>query len=496
MKKILLTLAAVGLLSIQNFGQSDFDALRYSQTPNLGSTARSLGLGGAVGVVGADPSSVHSNPAGLAQYKSSSFNISLGTHSLKNQSSYLDGKNNTSNLFIPEFSGVNVIWTNRKMSKGNPSKTGWVNSNFQLGYNKTADFNRTISYEGTNTQNSFTDYVADYVQGLDVSALDANQEQLDEGFYYYDNMFWYSYLIDSASNGNYFGNYDPMQNSMMQEGLIRTRGSMGEFNVAYAANYEHRVYFGASVNVHNVNYSEKNTFSEADDPLSFGNWSSFDFERTLSTTGYGFSGKLGLIFRPNNNIRIGGTIHTPTKLTLTDEYQDELYVVQDDATTDDLRTIEKSFSYTITTPTRYGIQGAYIFGKNGLITAEVETIDYSTMNISSDEESFNATNNDIADNYSKTMNLKLGGEYAMNSFRLRGGFASIGAPMADGNTFNRYIISGGVGMQEKNWSFNVGMSRDLTNDEYAPYTISGIESNNVKSKLEDTRLMVTLSTKF
>jgi hypothetical protein len=496
MKKIIVIMIVFGLLIVKSEAQSDVDALRYSLTPTLGSTARSLSLGGASGALGADQSAVLSNPAGLAQFKSNSFNISVGTNTLKNKSTYLDGNGKTSNLFVPEFSSINMVWTSRKTKRGNPVKTGWVNTNFQVGYNKIASFNRNVSYAGDNAQNSYTDYIADYVKGLDVSALDANDEQLDQGFYYFDNMFWYGYLIDSASNGDYFANYAPDNGSISQKGQIINRGGMGEYNMAFAANYEHKVYFGASLNVSSVNYTEKNTFSEIDNPMTIGNWNSFDFKRNLETSGYGVSGRFGVVFRPNSNFRLGGTIHTPTKLNLTDEYSDNLYVLYDDGSTEDMKTIDKSFSYTVTTPAKYGLQGAYIFGKKGLITAEVETIDYSTMNLSSDDDLFEDNNSSISDKYQNATNLKIGGEYVINSFRLRGGFATVGNPIANSDEYSRKIISGGFGIQEKNWAFDFGMSKDMSSDVYTPYSISGIAPSQVNNKLTGTRLMLTLSTKF
>ena len=496
MKKITILIAIFGLLITKVDAQSDIDALRFSQTPVLGSTARSLALGGASGALGADQSAVLSNPAGLGQYKTNVFNVSLGTNSLKNKSSYLSGSARTSNLFSPQFTGINLVFTDRRMRGGNPEKKGWVNTNFQLGYNKIASFDKNISYTGSNTQNSFTDYVANYVQGTSATDLDANDEQLSQGFYYFDNMFWYSYLIDSSSNRNYFANYDPANGPVSQSGKVITRGGMGEYNFAFAANFEHKVYFGGGLNITQVNYTETNTFSEIDNPLTIGNWRSFDFKRNLETKGYGVNGRLGVIFRPNNNIRIGGTLHTPTKLVLTDNYNDELYVVQDDGAVDDLSTIEKEFEYNITTPAKYGLQAAYIFGKQGLISAELESIDYSTMNLSSTDELFEASNDNIANKYRSTLNLKVGGEYVINSFRLRGGFASIGNPLAEGSEYSRKIISGGFGMHEQNWAFDFGMSRDMTNDVYVPYSIAGMPSNGVNNKLTNTRLMITLTTKF
>lgn len=495
MKKIIFT-AILGILINKSNGQSDIDALRFSNTPTLGTTARSIGLGGATGALGADVSAVVVNPAGLAQFKSSQFSFSLGTATTRNQATYGGSPTRTSFLFRGDVPNASLLFTTRKTKRGNPTKIGWVNNNFMLSYNRTANFNRNISYESANPVNSMSDYVAAYSRGVNASDLDANDEQLQEGFYYFENMFWYTFLIDSVSNGDYASTYDKVNGIASQKGNIASRGGSGEFNIAYAANYEHKVYFGGSVNVHNVNYTETNRFTEVNDAQMIGGWDSYEFTRNLETSGYGFSGRLGVIFRPNNNIRIGATLQTPTRLMLTDNYSDELYATRSDGTTDDLRTIDKEFSYDVVTPARYSLQGAYIFGKKGLITAEVESIDYSTMNLSTDNDDFEETNFSIADKYKPATNIKLGAEYVLNSFRLRGGFASVGNPIIEGADQSRQILSAGFGIQEKAWAFDFAVSRDMQSDEYVPYQITGATSPVVNSDFRNTRLMLTLSTKF
>jgi len=495
MKKIILT-ALLGLLITAGYAQSDIDALRYSNTPTLGTTARSLGLGGAIGTLGADVSAVTVNPAGLAQFKSNQFSFSLGTSNMRNEATFGGSSNKTSNLFRGNLSNASLLFTNRKMQKGNPAKTGWVNTNFMLSYNRTGNFDRNVSYETNSPINSMTDYVAAYSRGVNASDLDANDEQLNQGFYYFENMFWYTFLIDSVSNGNYASNYDKVNGIESQRGNIARRGGTGEFNLAYAANYEHKLYFGGSVNVHTVNFEETNRFTEVNDAQMIGGWDNYDFTRNLETTGYGFSGRLGVVFRPNNNIRIGGTLQTPTRLILTDNYSDELYVTRSDGTVDDLTTIDKEFSYDVVTPARYSLQGAYIFGKKGLVTAEIENIDYSTMNLSTDNDDFEETNFSIADKYKSATNIKVGAEYVANSFRLRGGFATIGNPLVTGGNESRKILSGGFGIQENSWSFDFAVSRDLQTDQYLPYQISGATSPAVNSNFRNSRLMLTLSNKF
>lgn len=496
MKKLIVFTTIMASLCTSLWAQSDVDALRYSFISPNGNSARGLSLGGAIGALGADPSALQSNPAGLAQYKSGSFNITLGSISLKNQSQYLNGSTQTNNLFKPIMPGLNLVFTNRKMQRGEPAKQGWVNTNFQFGWNKTADFNRNISYTGTNSQNSFTDYVADYVQGLSANSLAANDEQLTQGFYYFENMFWQAYLIDTIRDGEYYAYYDNDFTNMAQNGQVITKGGMNEFNAAFAANYEHKVYFGFGLNVNRVRYTEKNTFAERDNPVTQFNWDSYNFTRNLETNGTGVSGRLGVIFRPNNNVRAGATIHTPTVLSLTDNYYDELYVLNDDNTIHDLRTIDKEFSYTVTTPLKYGFQAAYIFDKQGFVSAELETVDYSTMALSSDNFLFAATNQSITNKYQNAVNVKLGGEYAYESFRFRGGYARMGNPIKDSDGYADNRISVGMGVQEKDWAFDFGVVKSFTQDSYVPYKVTGASANAVNSNTNGTMLVLTLTSKF
>lgn len=496
-RKTGIVMAFFGLINGELFAQNDVDALRYSLQPNNGTTARSMGLGGAIGAVGADQSVVLSNPAGLAQFKTHSFNISLATNSLKNRASFEGSPESVSNRFLLEMPSVNVVWTKRPTINGNPVKKGWVNTNFQLGYNRVNNFNRNVSFNRSGANSSLTDYVAEYVQGLSAGDLEATDEELNQGFRYFENMFWQTYLIDSLSNNTYYANYDPfVAGGISQSGQIIRNGGMGEYNMSFAANYEHKVYFGASINITQVNYEERSVFQEIDNPITTNNWRAYDFTRNLETSGFGFGGRLGVIFRPTNNIRIGGTVHTPTVLNLTDEYFDELLVVQDDGWVDDFRTIDKEYSYRVTTPARFGLQGAYIFGKKGLISAEIETVDYGTMNLVADDDLFQDVNIDIANKYRNVANLRLGGEYVINSFRLRTGFAYVANPFLDEENFRRNIISGGFGIQERNWAFDLGISRDLSADVHIPYRATGIETPVVNNTFNGTRLMLTLTNKF
>ena len=71
------------------YAQNEIDALRYSQSM-FGSTARSFSMGGAFGALGADYSSMSSNPAGLGVYRRSEFSFSMGFANRNTDSDFLN----------------------------------------------------------------------------------------------------------------------------------------------------------------------------------------------------------------------------------------------------------------------------------------------------------------------------------------------------------------------------------------------------------------------
>ena len=105
---IISALSLSGLMiGMQANAQNEVDALRYSFNDTPG-TARSLGMGGAFGALGADNSAFWNNPAGLALYKRSTFEFSLGLHSRNTDASYMGNTENSekNRLNVPSFGYV------------------------------------------------------------------------------------------------------------------------------------------------------------------------------------------------------------------------------------------------------------------------------------------------------------------------------------------------------------------------------------------------------
>ena len=127
--------------------------LSLSQRESVG-TARSRGMGGAFTSLGADMASFGYNPAGFGMYQRNEISVSLGLGVSKaiNYNAYNYGDN----------SSVRVAINNVGASFKIYESTGKLTAiNFAFGYNKTADYNYDMSYEGPSSVSSLANAFAD-----------------------------------------------------------------------------------------------------------------------------------------------------------------------------------------------------------------------------------------------------------------------------------------------------------------------------------------------
>ena len=145
MKKRFICLLAIAAIVKHVSAQDEFDALRYSFTPYQG-TARGMGIGGAVGSIGADFSCLSVNPAGIGIYKSSELLFSPSFTVSKNNSTYL-GTSSSANASKFNLSNFGIVITNNRKSP-NSRKNGWKSINFGFGMNRLATYKNEFIYSG------------------------------------------------------------------------------------------------------------------------------------------------------------------------------------------------------------------------------------------------------------------------------------------------------------------------------------------------------------
>lgn len=150
MKRFSICLSLLFYVSIV-FTQSLNDAIRYSVL-EVGGTARTVGVGGGIGALGADFSTLSTNPAGLATYRRAELVFSPSFEQFST-SAYLKGGNNPiieqeKNNF--NFNALGMVFATR------PNSSKWKGSAFGIGINRLANYHDKLFFEGT-SPGSITD---------------------------------------------------------------------------------------------------------------------------------------------------------------------------------------------------------------------------------------------------------------------------------------------------------------------------------------------------
>lgn len=453
----LLLLSALNLIA-----QSPSDALRFSQT-DFGGTARSMGVAGAFSSLGADFSVAGTNPAGLAFYSNSEISVSPTLNFSNSEATYLDSLviDKRSNFNLNQFGAVLA----RKPYKAEDKD--WRSSAFSIGYNRLSNYNRQFSFSGYNSQNSLTEYYAQLADGIPESNL-RDARPFDAGLAYW------SYLINpDTTQLDAYTSIAPGGNVQQTQYMLE-KGGLDEMSIALAGNYRNKLYLGAALGIPFVNYSRETIYSEGDRYNVINDFNGFTQTDLLTTRGAGVNAKLGVIYRPINQLRVGFAAHTPTLYSLKDEYSTIIDAEFESFNPAQEESGTGSFEYRLTSPWRVttGISG--IFGKSGFISLDYEWADYSQMEFNADgANSFQvSTNQSIRQTYGSVSTLRLGGEFAYKIFRVRAGYALQTSPYraAELSDNKRQSITAGVGVREDNLFVDIAFVHNIKNSSYYPYS--------------------------
>lgn len=506
MNKIFSCLLILAAIANDVSAQDEFDALRYSQTQNHG-TARSMGIGGAVGSMGADFGSLSVNPAGIGIYKSSEVMFTPSYSVTNNHSTYLNNSNSASDSKF-NFANFGLVVT-KQYTSGKRKPHPWRTFSFGVGMNRLATFKNETVYSGKNNRNSLIESFADdfnSMGGINSNSLN-NVNFSAYGAYQ-------TYLIDrgTGADSNKAVSYVPYTDGLNQSKRVIESGGMSEYAISVGGNYMDKLMLGATLGLVSVNYDRTTHFDEEDASGNLSNnFKYLNFTERLSTSGTGINLKVGAIYKANTHFRVGIALHTPTHIELNDassisitSHTDSLFL-HADPNANPVSTYNQDsslvFNYSMNTPAKAIFSAMVLFGKAGFLTADVEYLDYATMKykFTGFGPAENAINQVIKNTYKDAVNIRIGAEARLNNVALRGGFAYYGSPYSGNQSYGtRTNISGGIGYREQAWFIDAAYVHSLLKSQEVPYILSRTGANVPTATMNNNTgsVLLTIGLKF
>ena len=508
---------------------------------DLNGTARYVGMGGAMEALGADISTIGSNPAGIGLFRHSNVSLSAGLLMQSDGKEFSNGKK--TNLSFDQIGGVYTTRTGQKSFL-----------NFGFNYHKSKNFDYILNAAGSlngssqnkqsyikgllGDENNGGFYVGKNKDGQNIGYVNATSTNVAYTWSQIDNLYWNSLI--PGSTGTY--NYEKATGYTLDRAHT---GYIGNYDFAVSGNLNDRVYLGLTFGMKDVNYKGYSEYRE-----NFSNAGGVLVRDERKITGSGFDITAGVIVRPvaESPFRIGAYVKTPTWYDLTTSNNTRL--VYSPSTTSVRSTdssISNSYDFKMWTPWKFGLSLGHTIGNNLALGATYEYEDYANINSrvndggyfdyyygdyyesSTADKNMNAHTKEVLKGVST---LKLGVEYKpVSNVALRAGYnyvsamyvnnaqkdpglASLGTSYSSTTDYtnwgeiNRFTL--GVGYQVKKFNIDLAYQYSAQKGSFAPFsnvkditytsgTTKITESNiasNTDVKNNRSQLLLTLGYRF
>ncbi|KAA6335837.1 hypothetical protein EZS27_015957 [termite gut metagenome] len=398
MKKIIiLAIVATCFLTGTLNAQTLYDANRLMGS-NLNGTARFVGMGGAMGALGGDISTIGTNPAGIGIYRSNEAMFSFGFVNTGSQSTFNSTTTDTDN-FHGSFDNIGFVLSNKI---GNLTPLKYVN--FGFNYRKLKSFNKNMAARG-HTSVSQTQQFASMVNNNSkyYGQLLSPDELISTDAFQLDYIPWLgamayeAYLITLDDDNEQYSPYLLKDNIVFSEYSSEERGGVDSYDINMSFNLYNRLYLGVTLGAYGVDYTRYSSYSETF-LVNNKNDGNYTLHNKYFLEGSGIDFKLGFIVRPieSSSLRIGAAIHTPTWYQLKENHFAQLsyksYVSDDEYVIGETYPqskygdkMEGETEYRITTPWKYNVSLGYTIGRNIAVGVEYEYSDHSTGTLRYDD---------------------------------------------------------------------------------------------------------------
>lgn len=542
MKRFINTTAMLALCAAMQ-AQSAYDAQNIANT-DLNGTARYIGMGGALGALGADLSTMSNNPAGTGLYRRSDASFTFGGVFTSNAGAMGHDRSRASIdqagvLFVlggdeGNLRNINFGINYQKRRNFLSNYSGSIDlmggsQTFQLaqmGTDAYHDNNAFGHLANLASPNYFDD--GEY-PGILGSNYDLFKPLYDEYSAIYDEEMAKANpdqnRIDEAWNRvpifQYYG--FPANSSSYQRA---TYGSNSQIDFNLSANISDRFFAGLSVGVYTMNYDREAMYSEKN------GYSEYTLRNKYHFSADGIDVKFGVIFRPveDSPFRIGLTAHTPVWYRIRDYNSVNLEAQYGDGNKITPNTIvSDEYEYNMRTPWKFGISLGHTVGNFLAMGLEYEYSDMASCKYYYSKggyaSSFDPMNGNIKANLKGQHTVKVGVEVKPDAaFSVRAGYNFISSPFKN-DAYNHLDYDGsftetdytnwkdthrltlGVGYRYKGGYIDLAYQYQIQNGDFYAYdyggdykihTITGNVGTPTATKISNNRSQVvaTLGFKF
>ena len=459
-----VALAAMMLTAASGMAQETYENARLMED-ELNGTARYVAMGGALDALGADISTISTNPAGIGLFRHSNLSTSFGLVSQE------DGQNfRTGNKTNASFDQLGFVYSYRL------DKTSFVNVAFN--YHKSRNFDYILSAAGKTDGNSSQNGLS-YIKGIGVDdAQGVSKFLYDEktgyGTAYWtsqlDNLYYNALIVDKDGKTPYWSSASAF--NMMRANT----GYIGEYDINVSGNINNRLYLGLTVGIHDVHYNGISEYTEDIVNAKLEPKGSLTVEDDRHITGQGFDVKAGIIFRPieTSPFRIGLSVASPIFYRLKTQNYTRLYNALDASLNympiDPHYVAKSSYEFKMYTPWKFGVSLGHTIDNIVALGAVLEYTDYGSIDTrvitdeyydewtdtyQSDSESEREMNRHTSETLKGVTTLKLGAEVKIDpKMAVRFGYNYM-SPM--------YSTSGSKDFSIDSYGVNCSSSTDYTN---------------------------------
>lgn len=375
MKTRYFLLGAMSLLALPMAAQETYENAKLT-TQNLNGTARYVGMGGAMEALGADISTISTNPAGIGMFRHSTVNASGGIFN-----NYSGGTFDGSNKVNASFDQGGFVYS---MRSGRKSFL-----NFAFNYHKSRNFDYILKASGAlhgasqnrqsylkgligNEQNGGFN-VDQNTNGEYIGYVDGQSENTAYTWSQLDYLYWNT-VIPDVRDGNFYS-YDASGYNFAR----KHTGYIGNYDFNISGNANDRIYWGLTFGLKDVHYHGYSAYIEdmANVP---GNITVTD-RRDITGTGFDITG--GVIIRPieDSPFRFGLYVKTPTWYDLTTKNYTTINngIPSDQGGTYDNGHVGNAYDYKFYTPWKFGVSLGHTVGDYLALGATYEYEDYGSI---------------------------------------------------------------------------------------------------------------------